>query len=161
MPGMPAVGNGSASISSGFVRGGGGRDPLVVVRVVGEPHAHAARGRVAQRARHQVARLARQADVVEGQVERLARLAQEGRDAVRDLERRLTARIKRIGLDHCQRKPVGADAQARAGSSGSPSGSCGSLNPRGAVSLGVSGWNSDARYWMWPRPRPSSVWPPP
>ena len=29
------------------------------------------------------------------------------------------------------------------------------------MSFGVSGWKSDARYWMWPRPGPSSVWPPP
>ena len=26
---------------------------------------------------------------------------------------------------------------------------------------GVSGWKSEARYWMCPRPRPSSHWPPP
>ena len=50
MPGIPQVGNGSASISSGFVRGGGGKTPLVVVGVVGDPHAHAALGRLAQRA---------------------------------------------------------------------------------------------------------------
>ena len=29
------------------------------------------------------------------------------------------------------------------------------------MSFGVSGWNSEARYWMWPRPWASSVWPPP
>ena len=35
------------------------------------------------------------------------------------------------------------------------------LNARGATSFGVSGWKSAARSWMWPRPGPSSHWPPP
>ena len=31
----------------------------------------------------------------------------------------------------------------------------------GATSFDESGWKSDARYWIWPRPGPSSNWPPP
>ncbi len=35
------------------------------------------------------------------------------------------------------------------------------LNAAGATSFGVEGWKTDARYWIWPRPGPSSHWPPP
>ena len=36
-----------------------------------------------------------------------------------------------------------------------------SLYSFGATSLGPSGWKRDARCWIWPRPGPSSNWPPP
>ena len=101
-------------------------EPLGVVGVVGDPHPHAALGGVAQSARHDVARLARQADVVERQVERLARLAQEGGHPPRHLER-VPAGMERKRLDHCcQRKPAGA-MRGSSGLVGSPSGSCGLL----------------------------------
>ena len=35
------------------------------------------------------------------------------------------------------------------------------LRPVGATSFGPSGWKIEARYWIWPRPIPSSNWPPP
>ena len=54
-----------------------------------------------------------------------------------------------------QRKPV-RDGVGSRGLSGRPSGTLGSLYPDGATSLGVSGWNSEARYWICPRPGPSS-----
>ena len=127
MPGIPQVGNGIASSSSGFVRGGGGKmSRSGMVRVVSDPHAHAALGRLTQRAGHHVARLARQPHVVEREVERLARLAEERGDAARHLHR-VAAGMERERLDHCcQRKPAGA----MRGSSGlvrSPSGSSGWL----------------------------------
>ena len=31
----------------------------------------------------------------------------------------------------------------------------------GETSFGVSGWKTEARYWIWPRPTPSSDCPPP
>ena len=160
MPGMPRVGKGSDSISSGFVRGGGGKSALVVVGVVGDPHGHTARGRLAQRRRHDVARLTGQAHVVQGEVERALRRCDESRRAPCQLERGLLARVQGNDLDHAKRKPVAAGSM-RIGLDGMPSGSAGLLKPPGATSLGVSGWNSAARYWMWSRPTPSSVWPPP
>src|SRR5437588_3348263 len=59
-----------------------------------------------------------------------------------------------------QRKPAGA-ATGCSGLEGRPAGVSGRLNPVGATSLGASAWNSEARYWIWPRPTPSSNWPPP
>ena len=59
-----------------------------------------------------------------------------------------------------KRKPVSAIGSVH-GLSGSPSGGSGMLNSRGPVSLGVSGWKTAARYWMWSRPTPSSDCPPP
>jgi hypothetical protein len=97
-----------------------------VLGVVGDPHAHAALARAAERAGNEVAGLIGQAHVVKREVERLARLAEEAGDAARHLQR-VPAGVERERLDHCcQRKPAGA----MRGSSGlvrSPSGSCGWL----------------------------------
>ena len=131
-----------------------------MIGVVGDPHSHAALGRLAQRGRDHVARFAGQPDVVEREVERLARLAQERGHALGEIECALAVRVERIRLDHAKRKPVAAGSSS-IGLSGIPSGSSGLLKPRGATSFGVSGWNSAARYWMWSRPTPSSDWPPP
>ena len=122
MPGIPQVGNGIASSSSGFVlRRRREGEPLGMVGVVGDPHAHAALVGVAQRARHDVARLARQPHVVEREVERLARLAEERGDPARHVER-FAAGMERECLDHCcQRKPAGA-MRGSSGLVGSPSG---------------------------------------
>jgi hypothetical protein len=62
--------------------------------------------------------------------------------------------------DASQRKPASAGAGG-IGLVGSPGRGSFSLNPTGARSFGVSGWNSDARYCACPRPGPSSNWPPP
>src|SRR5262249_41653976 len=59
-----------------------------------------------------------------------------------------------------QRNPTGVGAGA-SGLAGSPVGVAGRLNGAGATSLGASGRNSEARYWICPRPTPSSNWPPP
>jgi hypothetical protein len=58
------------------------------------------------------------------------------------------------------RKPT-ASALGSIGLVGRPGRGFGSLYAPGATSFGVSGWKSDARYWMWPRPTPHSDWPPP
>jgi hypothetical protein len=100
--------------------------PLGMVGVVGDPHAHAAVGGGAQGVCHHVARLVRQPDVVERHVERLARLTEERRDPLRHVHG-VAARMNREELDHCcQRKPAGA-MRGSSGLVGSPSGSCGSL----------------------------------
>ena len=75
-PGIGLTGTPSVSSTCGSVRGGAGKNgPLAVVRrplvlVEGDPHAHAARRRVADRVRDAVADRARQAHVVECEVER-------------------------------------------------------------------------------------------
>jgi hypothetical protein len=74
-------------------------DALVVVGVVGDPHGHAARRGLAQRPGHQVARLAGQAHVVEGEVERAARVADEGRDPSRHVQRALAPRVEGRHVD--------------------------------------------------------------
>ena len=63
---------------------------------------------------------------------------------------------------------LGRLAEARLGDVAGGSGLCGrpglgppSLYSFGATSFGASGWKSDARCWIWPRPGPSSNWPPP
>ena len=48
-----------------------------------------------------------------------------------------------------------------AGSPGARRAARARCSPPGATSLGESGWKSEARYWIWPRPGPSSVCPPP
>jgi hypothetical protein len=55
--------------------------------------------RADERVAHDVGRLVVQPDVVERQLERLARLADERRDLVRDLERRLPAVRECVNLD--------------------------------------------------------------
>ena len=128
-----------------------------MVGVVGDPHGHAAPRGLPQRVGHEVAG---QPHVVEGEVERLPRLGDESRRPLRQLERRLLPRVQGDDFDHAKRKPVAAGL-TWIGLDGIPSGSAGLLKPPGATSLGVSGWNSAARYWMWSRPTPSSVCPPP
>jgi hypothetical protein len=97
-----------------------------MVGVVGDAHLHAAVGGVAQRGRHDVAGLPRQAHVVERQVERALCLAEERADPARHLER-LAAGMERGRLDHSsQRKPAGA-MRGSSGLVGSPSGSSGLL----------------------------------
>ena len=61
-----------------------------------------------------------------------------------------------------QRKPVGLGCGS-SGLVGSPGGGSRRwmLNAAGATSFGVDGWKSEARCWIWPRPGPSSHWPPP
>ena len=67
---------------------------------------------------------------------------------------------RRSRSQEAQRKPIGS-IRGSSGLTGRPGGGSGRLYGDGATSFGVSGWNSDARYWMWPRPGPSSNWPPP
>ena len=104
MPGTPRVSNGSVSISSGFVLRRRRELALVVVGVVGNAHAHAARGGVAQGAGHDVPGLARQAHVVEGEVERLARLAEEVRHAPGHLDGGLPLGVQGVQVDHAARR---------------------------------------------------------
>ena len=59
-----------------------------------------------------------------------------------------------------RRKPVGSGS-GRAGSAGGRARDRDRRSPPGAMSFGASAWNSAARYWIWPRPTPSSNWPPP
>ena len=54
-----------------------------------------------------------------------------------------------------------AEGAGASGLEGRPGGGSGRLKPAGATSLGASAWNSEARYWICPRPTPSSDWPPP
>jgi hypothetical protein len=75
-------------------------DALVVVGVVGDPHRDAARGGGPQGLGHYVARLVREADVVERQLERVPGLVEKGGDAPRHLERRLRSRLERVDIDH-------------------------------------------------------------
>src|SRR5581483_6485664 len=58
------------------------------------------------------------------------------------------------------RKPVFTGLGGN-GLAGRPAEALGSLYPAGATSFGESGWKIDARYWICPRPGPSSNWPPP
>ena len=52
-----------------------------------------------------------------------------------------------------QRKPR-AEGVGASGLEGRSAGGSGRLKPAGATSLGASAWNSEARYWICPRPRP-------
>jgi uncharacterized protein with GYD domain len=52
-------------------------------------------------------------------------------------------------------KPVGSGSTV-SGLDGSPGSASVALKPPGATSFGVSGWNSAASSWIWPRPGPSS-----
>src|SRR5688572_2852200 len=60
-----------------------------------------------------------------------------------------------------RRNPVAAGA-AGSGLVGNPlRGQSSWSQPCGATSLGPSAWNIAASSWIWPRPTPSSDWPPP
>ena len=74
-----------------------------MVGVVGDAHAHAAVGGGAQGTRHDVPRLPRKAHVVEGEVERALRLAQESRHPVRHLHGGLPLRVEGLDVDHAAR----------------------------------------------------------
>ena len=75
-----------------------------MVGVVGHADADAAGGGVAQGARDDVTGLAGKANVVERQIERLARLAEERRHAARHLDGGLPLRVQKMGLDHAARR---------------------------------------------------------
>ena len=59
-----------------------------------------------------------------------------------------------------RRMPVGSGLGSRGLGSRSRRNSAQSY-PDGAMSLTPSGWKSEASTWIWPRPTPSSDWPPP
>src|SRR6185312_15245357 len=59
-----------------------------------------------------------------------------------------------------RRKPVGSGSGS-SGLSGRPGSGSRSSYPPGAMSFGPSAWNMAARYWICPRPTPSSNCPPP
>ena len=84
----------------------------------------------------------------------------DDRDAAR---RRSTAELARgtvKGRFAAQRNPGSREA-AGAGSAAGPASGRRSLYSFGATSFGASAWKSEARCWIWPRPGPSSNWPPP
>jgi hypothetical protein len=70
-----------------------------LVNVVDEPHVHAALVRTDKRATNDVRRFVVQPDVVERQLECLARFVDERRDLPRDLDRGLAAVAKCVNLD--------------------------------------------------------------
>jgi hypothetical protein len=71
-----------------------------VVDVVEHPHAHPARGGRDESATHPLGLGVVQAQVVEREVERLARAVEEGADVFRDRQRRLAPVAERAELDH-------------------------------------------------------------
>ena len=70
-----------------------------MVDVVREPDRDASLRRSNERVAHRIAECAREAKVVEGEVERLLRAAEEVGDGVRDLVGGLAAVGERAGLD--------------------------------------------------------------
>ena len=71
-----------------------------MVGVVGDPHPNAPRGGLPQRTRHEVARLAGQAHVVESEVERLAGLVEKGHHAPGHVEGGLAPGVQGVDVDH-------------------------------------------------------------
>ena len=86
-------------IGLGLRRRRDGRTVVDLVHVVDEPDVDAALVRTDECAADDVARLVVQPDVVERELERLARAVDERRDLARDVQRRLAAVGERVNLD--------------------------------------------------------------